>query len=199
MRMDGKVMEENIMADNNNRKNYTFLNTQTVKTKNGGEAIGCTVVGYVSRVTAATSANAPVRAAIAINNRNKRLNNLLGTSFSEDEETVFADVAVWGDAGPRLVKYMEASGGKSVKAVLCGRISKNEFDTKTGEHVVGVRIDVNDWTSVDNRTSNGSSNNGASQQTAQQAPQQSAPQSVGQTSGFSQIDESEMDDGDCPF
>lgn len=181
------------MANENNqqRKSYTFLNTYKVVSPKGGEQDGVTLIGYVSNVKPAQNESAPTHASVAIKNRAKRINMLLGTNFPENEETIFADLAVWRDAGKRLEKYMAVSPDrKSVKAVLVGRIRKNEFTRKDGTPGVSVVIDVNDWESVDYRSANGG-NSGT---------QQAAPQTVGTSSGgFSEIDPAEMENEDCPF
>jgi single-stranded DNA-binding protein len=135
----------------NNRKRYTFLALNKCVSESGNPYIDITAELYLSGIQFKEVGGKSVcTARAAINNRQKILNNMLGTSYPESEESVWVDVTFWEARADRFKKFI----GNETKArlVVVGSVATRSFTRNDGSPGESVTISVNDWLSLATRT-----------------------------------------------
>ena len=138
------------MANNNEKKFYTFLATNKCVGKDGATFNDVTAVLNLTNIQVKSANDKKlVVARAAINNRTKLLNSVLGSHFPESDEVVWADVTFWEARADRFEKFI----GQQTKARLCvvGTISLRNYQKQDGTNGEAISISVNDWIGLDGR------------------------------------------------
>lgn len=138
-----------------NKKYYTFINTQNCVGNNNKTYVGVTAIVNVSNVELKMTPNGVSVAAgrAAINNRTKTLSTALGVEIKDTNGTVWVDVNVWQDRAERFANYI--GDRKNVRLCLVGQLTYTEFPKADGTTGQRVAINVNDWAPVGATTQNG--------------------------------------------
>lgn len=168
---------------NTDKKDYTFISAAQAHDDNG-DFVHATLIGFATRPEAKKSEKAPVTASLAINNRAKTINKLLGTSFDESgDKPIWVRLNFWSERDQEnFLKFM--NGRSSAKVAVGGKLVAREYNGNTS-----LDLNVQTWTSIwTGSTKTGSGNGGNT------AP--AAPKTAAQTGGFTEIGE---DDGELPF
>lgn len=160
-----------------------------------------------------------VEFSIPVSNRNKTLNNRLGTSFpvngqgSDQDEVVWVRASAWGQTAERMVAYLErvgmgqaiygdAEGRSSAKMplIVMGSLNVGSYvSPRTGLPSLELRV-FDFWATGAQRTQNGNSQNATAAPAA--APAASFP--AMSEDGYFNLKDSDFaemydDDGDVPF
>jgi len=130
------------MADN--KKSYSFLEIVPAQGKNG-EYKHVTLVGWLTNIEARTTTTGKtvVSGSMPINNRTKTINSMLGTSFPESDDTIWANVSFWETTGERLKKF--AGDRTKLRLLITGSIAVDNYTDKNGNARQGVKIAVSNW------------------------------------------------------
>ena len=136
------------------KKFYSFLNTQRCITKEGNEYVGCTVVLTASNIeTKTTEAGKKLTTARGcINNRGKLLSTVLGKEVVESENgAVWCDITFWEDKSERFCKFIKDR--EKTKICIVGTLSLREFEKNDGTPGQRVTINATDWFAVPSNNS----------------------------------------------
>lgn len=125
------------MANNySNMEIYSAVNTKT------GEAYNLIALrGFATNPEMRTSVSGQLilNVSVAINNRNKRLNSVLGTTFPEDADNIcWVRVTFWGQLAERLQKFM--NGRKSVLLDIFGALRTNTYTGRDNLEHTSVEV-----------------------------------------------------------
>ena len=131
-----------------NKKYYTFINTQNCIGNDNKTYVGVTAILNISGVELKQTPTGIKVASgrAAINNRTKTLSNALGVNVVETDGTVWTDINVWQDRAERFAKYVGER--KTVKLCIVGQLTIQEFPRNDGSKGQRVIINVNDWAPV---------------------------------------------------
>ena len=126
------------------KKFYTTMKTFPCVGKNNAPYTGITVVLALSNIQQ-KDANGKklVTARGAINNRTKLLNQALGTSFPETDETVWVDVNFWEERADRFLKFL--GDREKVLVGIMGSASARKFKRTDETEGESIAITADDW------------------------------------------------------
>lgn len=192
------------MANNQNqeRKDYSFLNMKRCVGREGNNFIGVTVQGFVnkySNLRQTSTGRTVCDFSLPINNRTKYLASMLGGEIYEKDGTVWAKVTLWDspdEKGQKLASrfdsYMQKHPSCIVMITGAIKIDEREDNGRTYRNVV---ITADDFSPVRDTKGGNSNNSGAS--AAPNAAPASAPDfpGMGDFQDFDDLD----DDGKLPF
>lgn len=133
----------------NNKKFYTTIKMFPCVGNNDSRYTGITAILSLSNIQQRDVNGKPmVSARAAINNRTKLINTTLGTSFNENEETLWVDVNFWEARADRFLKFM----GNRDKALLgvMGTITARRFERQDGTKGEAISITADEWFGVGN-------------------------------------------------
>lgn len=202
------------MPNNNNTPRFTDFVAVNAVNSQGAQYVHAGINGVMSRIEAKTrntkdgSEHQIVDATICVNNRNYRLNNLLGTKFPVStrenpvEEATWVNLTFWDKSAERLIKFLNAAGvptngtGK-IRLAVFGALSSNQYTDRNGQERVGVRMSVNEFWSLPRGNSNDNNAQSGSAQAQDNVPAMNANGGYDDTSDFAVL--SADDDGDVPF
>ena len=146
----------------NNKKFYTTIKMFPCVGNNDSRYTGITVILSLSNIQQRdVNGKSMVSARAAINNRTKLINTTLGTSFDENEETLWVDVNFWEARADRFLKFI----GNREKVLLgvMGTITARKFDRQDGTKGEALSITADEWFGMGNNS----------------APRADAPQGAG--------------------
>lgn len=131
------------------KKFYTTIKTFPCVSKSGTPYTGITAILSLSNIQVKTVNDKPlVTARAAINNRTKLLNEALGTSFPETDETVWVDVNFWESRADRFQKFL----GDRTKVLVgvMGTITARKFPRQDGSEGEALALTADEWFGVGN-------------------------------------------------
>lgn len=82
----------------------------------------------------------------AFSNQTKALSKALGVELQDNNGTVWVDVQFWEDHADRFQKFL--NDREKVRVIVCGRLNKRTWTTKSGEQANRVQISVRNWNAV---------------------------------------------------
>ena len=127
-----------------NKKYYTTIKTFPCVGNNNSRYTGITAILSLSNIQQReVNGKNMVSARAAINNRTKLINSALGTSFDENEETIWVDVNFWEARADRFLKFV----GNREKVLLgvMGTITARQFDRQDGTKGTSLSITADEW------------------------------------------------------
>lgn len=135
----------------NKETHYSFFSAFNAVGKENKKFIAVTVIGTLFNVKKINTSSdfRLMTGKMAINNRTKTINSLLGTDF--EGETVWATVKFWRNCFDRFEKYYDkrtagTTDAVKMKVVVCGSLSLDTWEDNNGEVRKNLVINVMDWT-----------------------------------------------------
>lgn len=92
-----------------------------------------TVLGLLTRIEERMAGDALIiQGSLPINKRGKTINSIMGSSFSENENsTIWAKVQFWGKTGERFKKYHSTVGG-NIRLIISGTWKIQSYNSGNG-------------------------------------------------------------------
>lgn len=213
------------MPNNNNTPRFTDFVAVNAVNSQGAQYVHAGITGVVSRIETKTrntkdgSQHQVVDASICVNNRNYRLNNLLGTKLPVStrenpvKEETWVNLTFWDKSAERLIRFLNAAGvptngtGK-IRLAVFGALSSNQYTDRNGQERVNVRMSANEFWSLPRGNSNDNNAQSGAAQAQDNVPAMNANGGYDDTSenangGYDDTSDFDLlsadDEGDVPF
>ena len=147
----------------NSNKNYTPFIGYNIMDKNNKQWPFMGILGNASKfsersVEIGGKQKSVVNFTIPVQMRARRINNMLGTHFADDE-TVWIRCAAWEATGERIMKlFQKLNSPKSMRVAVFGTVKINKFNSKDGTENTNVIMNVDDFWYVPSGSSQKSGN-----------------------------------------
>lgn len=173
------------MANNNNNNKYTNMEMHTCYNNSTGKNYVFAVIGpvYLTKISQETSRNGVsyVRASIPVDGQAERINAMLGTQYNAGD-TAWISASIFfgkngapGRAGYLMNQLQQRGNPKSIRALVTGQMTANDWTDNNGNRHVDAQIVVSGLHMMDTARNGNDGQSGYQQNGGQQAQQNGSP------------------------